>query len=165
MGGRFSRVVASAPRVKTPSTPAKTVPSRSEPLPAERSNLEFVPQQEPLEERDLEFEKQLHAVVDRIESEETVFVRGSDPVSAEAKRKERREMRKRMLRGRLTVAHFKEILIQQDAVQDAEREAWLERTAQRYEVDRDLLAQVLRFYRFPKMSKRYDGYLVADPWL
>ena len=165
MGGRFSRVAASAPRVKPPSTPAKTTPPPAEPLAAERSNVEFVPPREPLEERDLEFEKQLYAMTDRIESVNVVFVPGSDPVSAEAKRKKRREMRQRMLRGRLTVAHFKEILIQQDTVQDAQREAWLERMAQRYEVDRDLLAQVLRFYRFPKMTKRYDGYLVADPWL
>lgn len=168
MGSRISRAVSASSRKASPS-PSKASPS-SKPAPivpsnsVKLSNQESIQNYEPVEARDPTFETKLHQLGDRIESMDMVFVPGSDPVSAEAKRKRRREMRQVMLKNRLTTSNFKEILIQQDSRKDIPYDVWIQQMAKKYEVDATLLTQALKFYRFPRLTKRYDGYLVSDPW-
>lgn len=154
MGGRLSR---------TWSVVRREAPRKPDPLPSVPAsvNSDIPEDMGPLEHRDAALEAQLRQLGDIITSEDAVFVPGSDPISAEIKRKERREWRRQMAKNRLTTAQFKDVLIAQDAAKGG---AFVERLAEKYDVDAVLLRRALGYYRFPKIAKRYDGYLVTERW-
>eukprot|EP00210_Caulerpa_lentillifera_P004967 g4741.t1 len=159
MGGRFSRV-HKITRVPKPVTPDLKSPvlRRTE----ERNTS--IERDEVLEERDPVLDANLNQLFGSITSTDTIFVPGSDPISAERKRKARREHRRKLISQRISTATFKSILTEHGKRQVPDSDQFVAQLAEKYEVDKKLLGEVLRHYRFPPLYKRYDGYVVADRW-
>lgn len=159
MGGRLSRVRKTAVIPKSVTPEAKSPVQRR----SQDQNL-AIERDEVLIERDPILDSNLNQLAGSITSTETVFVPGSDPISAELKRKARREQRRKLLSERISTGTFKSILIDHGRMSKSPSVETIKALALKFEVDEKLLLQVLRHYRFPPLYKRYDGYVVADRW-